>query len=41
MSQPVTFVPGSSWAWIDKGWDDPIGLFTDLLQTKFSHPRRI
>ncbi|GAA2282381.1 MULTISPECIES: serine hydrolase domain-containing protein [Kitasatospora] len=22
--------------WVDKGWDDPIGIFTDLLRTKFS-----
>ncbi|MGW8884567.1 serine hydrolase domain-containing protein [Streptomyces sp. NPDC055749] len=22
--------------WVDSGWDDPIGIFTELLQTKFS-----
>ncbi|MFJ1930472.1 MULTISPECIES: serine hydrolase domain-containing protein [unclassified Streptomyces] len=24
--------------WVNSGWDDPIGIFTDLLQTKFAHP---
>ncbi|MFD8542536.1 serine hydrolase domain-containing protein [Streptomyces sp. NPDC059649] len=26
--------------WVDRGWDDPIGIFTDLLETNFSPPSR-
>lgn len=27
--------------WVDGGWEDPIGIFTDLLQANFSRPSTI
>ncbi|HET6855971.1 MAG TPA: serine hydrolase domain-containing protein [Streptomyces sp.] len=27
--------------WVNSGWDDPIGIFTDLLRTKFARPSSI